>query len=259
MNGSSSHLNLDISMYPYLEVDFKMGRNSIFALLLLIRALIMSNGWTFFQDIRMTTTLNDYIDDYVSLTETHGALVSTYQNLISIHNALSDDYLILNETYIDLGIQHNSLAANYSTLMDERNDLVVNLTTALLEIQHLIDMNNYTDYANKSTLNAWLSQDTTDQNTYVPNTYDCDDFALTLVLAAFKSNCQMIMISVYYFDELLHVNQTDGTYWLVTKSWSIVLLSDADYHLFGNHMVNLTYVHQVRWMLIESKPMRFTC
>lgn len=213
----------------------------------------MSNGWTYFQGIRMTTTLNDYIDDHNSLTETHGALVSTYQNLISIHNALSDDYLILNETYIDLGIQHNSLEANYSTLMDERNDLMANLTTALLEIQRLIDMNNYTHYTNMSTLNAWLSHDTTDQNTHVPNTYDCDDFALTLVLAAFKSNYQMTIISVYYSDELLHVNQTDGTYWLVTKSWSIVLPSDADYHLFGNHMVNLTYVHHVGWMLIEPQ------
>jgi hypothetical protein len=128
-----------------------------------------------------------------------------------------------------------------------------NLTNALFEIQRLMDVNNYSHFANLSTLNTWLSQDPTDQNTYVENDYDCDDFAMALMLAAFKSNYQMTMISVYYADELFHVNQTEGTYWFVPKSWSIILSTNADYHMFGNHMVNLAYVQEIGWVLIEPQ------
>jgi hypothetical protein len=230
-----------------------MGRNSSIVLIMLVVALALSNAWTYFQGISTSTTLKAIFDENISLTENHNTLLTDYQNLTTAYRTLCNDHTLLNETYIDLQNSHNSLEMNYSALMDDYDSVMENLTKALLEIEHLTSMYNFTHFSNMSSLNTWLSQDTTDQNTYVPVSYDCDDFALSLMLAAFKSNYQITTISVYCSDELLHVNQTEGTYWLVPKSWSIVLPSDAGYHLFANHVANLAYVQEIGWVLIEPQ------
>lgn len=230
-----------------------MGHNSSIVLVMLVVALALSNAWTYFQGIQTSTTLKAISDENISLTENHSTLLTDYQNLTTAYSTIHNDHSLLNETYIDLQNSHNLLEANYSALMDNHDSVMENLTKALLEIEHLTDMYNFTHFSNISSLNAWLSQDTTDQNTYVPVSYDCDDFALSLMLAAFKSNYQMTTITVYYSDELLHVNQTEGTYFLVPQSWAIVLPFDAGYHVFGNHIANLTYVQEIGWVLIEPQ------
>jgi hypothetical protein len=200
--------------------------------------------------------------------------------------ALSQNYTSLSANYSSLQQNYTALSGGYLSLLDERKVLLQNLTEAIkerdawvlayetLNVTHAALLQNYTagleeinrlneridqlegelSFINFNTLTdleVWLAQDNTSEHTYIPDKYDCDDFAYDLMTSAFKSGYKMGTVAVYYADNLTYVVIKGEYYYKVPLAYMVG--DPYKYYTFGNHMVNLAYTGDTGWVLIEPQ------
>jgi len=214
-----------------------------------------------------------------ALNQTYNFLLNSYTTLESNHTSLSANYSSLQQNY-------TALSGGYLALLDERQILLQNLTETIkerdawvsayvtLNATHSVLLQNYTEgleeidrlnekiaqlegelnFTNFNTLNdleAWLAQDNTSEHAYIPDEYDCDDFAYDLMASAFRSGYKMGTVAVYYANNLTYVVISGEQYYKVPLAYTVG--NGYNYYVFGNHMVNIAYVGDTGWVLIEPQ------
>ncbi len=106
-------------------------------------------------------------------------------------------------------VRLESLEARLESLGGE----VESLEERFAEIERELGFRNFQTYGE---LIEWLESDTTDRQTYIPGEYDCEDFAFTLMINAFKSRRIIGTVIVHVsYDQVLYVERPDGTYYRV--------------------------------------------
>ena len=105
------------------------------------------------------------IDAGIQLFKTQVELAGTQAELAQTQIELTDTQAELAQTQIEL------------------TDTQAELETAQQEATHwetVASAAHPVHFSSKQELVAWLAQDDTDSHEYIPDTFDCDDFALTL-------------------------------------------------------------------------------
>ena len=104
-------------------------------------------------------------------------------------------------TQRELSLSQNDLTQT-QLLLDETSD---DLKDALDDVTFWTGQANYYEqqanlnqFGSLSELKAWLASDNTDSHTYIPTTFDCDDFALLLIERAKADGYQMYLQTLYY-------------------------------------------------------------
>ena len=225
-------------------------------------------------------------EELENVTAEKEALNQNYALLLSNYTSLESNYTSLSANYSSLQQNYTALSGGYTTLLNEKNILLQNLTEAVeerdawvlafeaLNSTHTILLQNYTEslgeidrlnqriaqlegelnFTNFDTLNdleVWLAQDNTSEHAYIPDEYDCDDFAYDLMTSAFKSGYKMGTVAVYYTDNLTYVVISEEYYYKVPLAYTVG--DSYKYYTFGNHMVNIAYVGDTGWVLIEPQ------
>lgn len=236
----------------------------------------------FLSDVMMTPQIQNQIQ---SLRGETGLAVDNIQgnitdirnrlsdNITDIRNRLSDADLDMTRLELDLISTDSSLRenisylrANLSTTRDDLSDtqwqldsvastvsgLSLRIERTDQRLAQLEDILNFKWFKTLDELELWLAKDNTDQQPYVPSTHDCDDFALDLVVSAFRSGYKMETATLYLDYNLWYVKYWGDTWWKVPLAYSI-FTSGKDYFMFGNHMCNLTFVESSGWVLIEPQ------
>jgi len=100
-------------------------------------------------------------------------------------------------------------------------------------------------------LKTWLKENEVDKNQYIPDVYDCDDFAIDLARAALREKKKLMFpIPVYcgqvyyYFGNVLVPSSAVD---------QIELPGGLQYWIITNHMVDLTYCMDVGWVIVEPQ------
>lgn len=205
-----------------------------------------------------------------NITDTRNRLSD---NITDIRNRLSDADLDITRLELDLISTDSSLRENISylriNLSTTRDDLsdtqrqldsVASTVSGLSlriertdqKLAQLEDILNFKWFKTLDELELWLAKDNTDQQPYVPDTHDCDDFALDLVVSAFRSGYKMETATLYLDYDLRHIEQQGDIWWKVPLTYWI-FTGGMDYFVFGNHMCNLTFVESSGWVLIEPQ------
>jgi hypothetical protein len=197
-------------------------------------------------------------DQYEDLQNNHSSLNDIYSLLLQNHSELMEEKLNSNQTYQVLLNEHLSLEETYLSLLEEKDSLLINLNESLIRLEEannaLAQKNNYSDFERLVDLESWLHFDNTSDNEYVADSYDCDDFAIDLMVSAFNSGYIIGTTPAYITSDLEWI-EVNGTYYKVSISYHIESnykgLDNDDYYVFGNHMANLAYVTDRGWVLIE--------
>ena len=183
------------------------------------------------------------IEDYLVLMGERDSLLLNLTETIEEVETWISAYETLNNAYLSLNNTHTSLLQNYTIALDE----IDNLNQRIAQLEGEL---NFTDFSSLTELEQWLVQDDTDEHEYILDDYDCDDFAYDLMVSAFKSGYKMGTVAVYYGDDLDYVVIDNYTYYNVTLAYAP---AGSDYYLFGNHMVNIAYVGDTGWVLIDPQ------
>lgn len=190
------------------------------------------------------------VEEYLVLMDERGSIllnltetIEEMETWISSYETLNNTYLSLNNTYTSLLQNYTSLLQNYTEALDEIDDLIQRIAQLEGEL-------NFTDFSSLTDLEQWLAQDNINEHEYIPDEYDCDDFAYDLMVSAFKSGYKMGTVAVYYGNDLDYVTIDNCTYYNATLAYAP---EGSNYYLFGNHMVNIANVGDTGWVLIEPQ------
>jgi len=92
-------------------------------------------------------------------------------------------------------------------------------------------------FASLSDLNAWLAADHTSEQTYIADTFDCDDFALMLQEHAWRDGYLLDVQALFYDDK-------DG--WTLSyDQWTYYNLSGYSHY----HALNLTIIDNTIYLI----------
>lgn len=245
---------------------------SVIALVMLI-IIVGSNGYLCYVNTSLQRNISKLTDDLLDLEEANTNLLDNYSSLINSFNSLSANYsiilsekLMLSRLLENVTTQKDLLIQNYTALLEDYDSLSENLSLAHEQIEYLNNTieqletqisklknsSNLTYFKNLSELNDWLAQDNTSDYTWVEESFDCDDFAEALMISAFKSGYKIETTNVYYTQNLTYIYANGTYYWGVPRTFWVET-AGYDYHVFGNHMVNLAYVEDTGWVLIEPQ------
>jgi len=150
----------------------------------------------------------------------------------------------LTNTRLDLATVNGSLRNVENAVTKVKADINT-LNTRLAELEERL---NFTTFKTLTELTEWLKWDNTSAYEYIPRTFDCDDFAFTLMVHAFSSGYKMGTAIVYLSDTLWYIYYGGEYYWKAPLSYHT-----SGYWIFGNHMANLAYVETIGWVLIEPQ------
>ena len=101
---------------------------------------------------------------------------------------------------IELGVTiaaHREAIEEVSGIMEDLGDNIQLLQSANLELKAKVNalqaewerleaLGGYREFRSVWELERWLSHDPTSENEFIPESYDCDDFAMDLTLAAIR-------------------------------------------------------------------------
>jgi outer membrane murein-binding lipoprotein Lpp len=115
-----------------------------------------------------------------------------YEQLNSRYDYLSQQYQDLEHQYVALGYQYQVMGNRGAEEEDE-------LADAQQQIAYWKDAyeakpgpwQTLREFRSEEELVLWLSQDNTDSNRYIPNQFDCDDFACMLQARAYDDGYMM--------------------------------------------------------------------
>jgi len=99
-----------------------------------------------------------------------------------------------------------------------------------------------------SELEIWLLTNDINNNTYIKDMYDCDDFAINLVNDAIKDSYLIYSMgsgTVWYKDTIMYDSDSDTVY------WGIELIE------FYNHAYCITRINDI-WYMIEPQTDEIT-
>jgi len=168
-------------------------------------------------------------------------IIAVKMDLVENVENLSDEIAAVKTDLSNITIKINTLETYLETLSSD----VKSLEERFAEIESEL---NFTNFQTLKELKDWLEADTTNQQRYIPNEHDCEDFAFDLMINAFKSRRIIGTIAVYLSDTLLYIERSDGTYYQVPIAYDV-----SPYHIFGDHMMNIAYVETRGWVLIEPQ------
>jgi predicted nuclease with TOPRIM domain len=204
--------------------------------------------------LKSYTTLES---NYTSLSA-NSSLQQNYTALSGGYLALLDERQILQQNLTETIKERDAWVSAYETLNATHAILFQNYTACLEEIgrlnQRIAQLEGELNFADFNTLNdleVWLAQDNTSEHAYIPDEYDCDDFAYDLMASAFRAEYKMGTVAVYYTSNLTYVVISEEYYYKVPLAYTVG--GSYMYYIFGNHMVNIAYVGDTGWVLIEPQ------
>ena len=185
----------------------------------------------------------------LSQSETRiAALNSTMQIIESLLGGVQENLTLTQSDLASLSSVVSGIT-NVTTRLQENitefTQSLSDLNTRLAELEERLHFKNFQTMAE---LQDWLGEDNTSEYEYIPEVFDCDDFAFTLMVHGFTSGYKVGTVAVYYADTLWYIYYGGEYYWKVPLPWFA-----AGYWMFGNHMCNLSFVESSGWVLIEPQ------
>lgn len=193
-------------------------------------------------------------------------LIQTQQNtMTSLSNDLNSTRATLNQKLSEIATLNLRIADMQTQIETYRNTVdllqaqveslnseVSTLNGQITNLQSKIDaLSNPRDFKSTEELLDFLDRDNTDEQRYIPDTHDCDDFARDLQIAAFREGFKMYIVPVHE-GVLWHRDFYDGTYYLVTY-YAVWYGNYEEYWLFGDHTMNLCWINNIGWVLVEPQ------
>lgn len=115
-------------------------------------------------------------------------LVFLYLGSCHILSIIEQEKLI--DSYASKLEQSDSLLLKCEESLSQSTDQKEALEAKILELDYQISrletLGGYREFESLDYLREWLASDSTSENTYIENDYDCDDFAVDLTLSALQ-------------------------------------------------------------------------
>lgn len=127
-----------------------------------------------------------------------------YEQLDSRYDYLSQQYKDLEHQYVALGYQYQVMGNRQI----EEEDVLADAQRQIEYWEHAYETKPgpwqaCREFRDKDELVLWLSQDNTDSNEYIPNQFDCDDFARMLQAHAYDDG-YVVSITLVARDDGYH-------------------------------------------------------
>lgn len=205
------------------------------------------------EETMQLTTQTNSLDGSLQLLDrwTRSQMTSIRQSITNLDNSLSE--LIVNNTDRIISLS-NSTQRELKTLNDTLTnqsqtiaDIQANLTAVWIELAKKAGY-----WESIAELQNWLTNDTTDQQPWIPETHDCDDFAVELASNALDYNRLVYPIPILY-DDVYFSTLYPGYYFTYYGNFDFIEFPNHYNWLVANHMVDLTYCKDVGWIIIEPQ------